>query len=110
MFRKLHDPGPQAVTIFIDGRPVAAEPGESVAAVLLRQPEGWSRTTPVSQSPRAPYCMMGVCFECLVTIDGVPNRQSCLIDVAEGMQVRSQEGARDLQFEVPTVQVLEVQP
>jgi predicted molibdopterin-dependent oxidoreductase YjgC len=96
MFRKLHDPGPQAVTIFIDGRPVAAELGESVAAVLLRQPEGWSRTTPVSQSPRAPYCMMGVCFECLVEIDGQGSVQSCLTPVAAGMRIARQQGRRSL--------------
>lgn len=96
MFRKLHDPGPQAVTIFIDGRPVAAELGESVAAVLLRQQEGWSRTTPVSQSPRAPYCMMGVCFECLVEIDGQGSVQSCLTPVANGMRVARQQGRRSL--------------
>jgi predicted molibdopterin-dependent oxidoreductase YjgC len=96
MFRKLHDPGPQAVTIFIDGRPVAAELGESVAAVLLRQQEGWSRTTPVSGSPRAPYCMMGVCFECLVEIDGQGSVQSCLTPVADGMRVARQQGRRSL--------------
>lgn len=96
MFRKLHDPGPQAVTIFIDGRPVTAELGESVAAVLLRQKEGWSRTTPVSQSPRAPYCMMGVCFECLVEIDGQGSVQSCLTPVAGGMRIARQQGRRSL--------------
>jgi len=96
MFRKLHDPGPQAVTIFIDGRPVTAELGESVAAVLLRQQEGWSRTTPVSQSPRAPYCMMGVCFECLVEIDGQGSVQSCLTPVAGGMRIARQQGRRSL--------------
>lgn len=96
MFRKLHDPGPQAVTIFIDGRPVAAELGESVAAVLLRQQEGWSRTTPVSQSLRAPYCMMGVCFECLVEIDGQGSVQSCLTPVANGMRIARQQGRRSL--------------
>ncbi|TCR64924.1 (2Fe-2S)-binding protein [Bosea sp. BK604] len=96
MFRKLHDPGPQAVTIFIDGSPVIAELGESVAAVLLRQQEGWSRTTPVSQSPRAPYCMMGVCFECLVEIDGQGSVQSCLTPVANGMRIARQQGRRSL--------------
>ncbi len=96
MFRKLHDLGPQAVTIFIDGRPVTAELGESVAAVLLRQQEGWSRTTPVSQSPRAPYCMMGVCFECLVEIDGQGSVQSCLTPVASGMRIARQQGRRSL--------------
>ena len=96
MFRKLHDLGPQAVTIFIDGRPVTAELGESVAAVLLRQQEGWSRTTPVSHSPRAPYCMMGVCFECLVEIDGQGSVQSCLTPVAHGMRIARQQGRRSL--------------
>lgn len=92
MFRKLHDPGLAAVTIYIDGRPIAAEPGESVAAVMLRQSEGWSRTTPVSQSRRAPYCMMGVCFECLIEVDGQASVQGCLTPVRDGMMVTRQTG------------------
>lgn len=96
MFRKLHDPGRDAVTVHIDGSPVIAETGESVAAVLLRQPELWNRTTPVSESPRAPYCMMGVCFECLVEIDGQGSVQACLTPVRDGMQVIRQQGRRRL--------------
>ena len=96
MFRKLHDPGAQAVTIFIDGQPVAAEAGESVAAALLRQPEAWSCRTPVSESPRAPYCMMGVCFECLVEVDGLGSVQGCLTPVANGMRIARQQGRRSL--------------
>lgn len=96
MFRKLHDPGPATVTVHIDGRPVRAEAGESVAAVLLRQPEGWNRTTPVSESRRAPYCMMGVCFECLVEVDGQGSVQSCLTPVRDGMSVARQQGRRSL--------------
>jgi D-hydroxyproline dehydrogenase subunit gamma len=96
MFRKLHDPGASAITIFIDGRPVAAEAGESVAAVMLRQPEAWSRTTPVSYSPRAPYCMMGVCFECIVEVDGQGSVQGCLTPVSDGMRVNRQQGPRRL--------------
>jgi predicted molibdopterin-dependent oxidoreductase YjgC len=100
----------RSVTLSFNGQALSVPAGISVAAALLMSGVERFRATPVSESPRAPYCMMGVCFECLVNIDGVPNRQSCLIDVANGMQVRSQEGARDLQFGVPTVQVLEVQP
>jgi predicted molibdopterin-dependent oxidoreductase YjgC len=96
MFRKLHDPGPDAVTIFIDDVPVAAELGEMIAAVLLRQPEGWSRRTPVSLSPRAPYCMMGVCFECLAEVDGVASTQTCLTPVKAGMRITRQQGRRAL--------------
>ncbi len=96
MFRKLHDPAADALTIFIDGVPLQAEAGESLAAAILRLPEAWSRTTPVSESPRAPYCMMGVCFECLVEVDGRASVQSCLTPVRDGMQVKRQRGRRVL--------------
>jgi predicted molibdopterin-dependent oxidoreductase YjgC len=70
--------------------------GRSVAAALLAAGVQRFRATPVSGAPRAPYCMMGACFECLVEIDGVPSRQSCLVTVRDGMRIHSQEGASDL--------------
>jgi predicted molibdopterin-dependent oxidoreductase YjgC len=94
MFRKLHESRGDTLTIEIDGKPVVAEPGESVAAVLLREPEPWSRLTPVSQSKRAPYCMMGVCFECLAEVDGAQSVQTCLKPVRDGMRVARQTGKR----------------
>jgi predicted molibdopterin-dependent oxidoreductase YjgC len=94
MFRKLHDPSAQALTLTIDGLAVAAETGETVAAVLLRQDNPVTRTTPVNQSPRAPYCMMGVCFECLAIVDGVASTQTCLVTVRDGMQVLRQYDKR----------------
>jgi len=70
-------------------------PGQcSVAAALLAAGVSRFRSTPVSGAARAPYCMMGVCFECLLEIDGVANRQACLVQVQPGMKIRSQEGAR----------------
>ena len=96
MFRKLHEPAGQAVTITIDGVPVAAEEGESVAAVLLRQQLLWSRTTPISQSRRAPYCMMGVCFDCLAQVDGEASVQTCLRQVRDGMRIERQSGKRSV--------------
>lgn len=94
MFRKLHDPERGAPTIEIDGVPTVVEPGESVAAVLLRQTEAWSRLTPVTRSRRAPYCMMGVCFDCLAEVDGVASVQTCLKPVCAGMRVVRQIGKR----------------
>jgi hypothetical protein len=40
--------------------------------------------------------MMGICFDCLAEIDGVPNRQSCMVTVRPGMRIRRQRGARSL--------------
>jgi predicted molibdopterin-dependent oxidoreductase YjgC len=96
MFRKLHEPGAEAVTIHIDGVAVAAETGESIAAVLLRQAVLWSRTTPVTRSRRGPYCMIGVCFDCLARVDGVASVQTCVTLVRDGMRVERQEGRRSL--------------
>ncbi|MDF2642583.1 MAG: NAD(FAD)-dependent dehydrogenase [Pseudomonas sp.] len=99
----------RTVNITFNDRPLSVPAGLSVAAALLMSGVNRFRATPVSEAPRAPYCMMGVCFECLVEIDGVPNRQSCLIEVDEGMRIRSQEGARDLIFQPSVVQIMEVQ-
>lgn len=96
MFRKLHKDSQNALTINIDGVPAIAEPGETVAAVLLRQNEPWSRLAPVSRSKRAPYCMMGVCFECLAKIDGTSSVQTCLEPVRDGMCVSRQIRARTI--------------
>jgi D-hydroxyproline dehydrogenase subunit gamma len=83
------------VVISVDGVRTVAKSGDTVAAALLAAGLISTRTTPVSGAPRGPYCMMGVCFECLVTIDDVGNRQACLIAVREGMQVATQQGSRE---------------
>jgi len=94
MFHKLPDPGATTVTIYLDGEPIPAEPGESVAGVLFRQDDSVCRTTPVHDNPRTPYCMMGVCFDCLAVIDGQASVQSCQVTVQEGMRVERQHGRR----------------
>src|SRR5258708_4007379 len=95
MFRRLIKASRPALTILIDGVSVPAQAGDSVAAAMLAAGHGMSRTTPVSGAPRAPFCLMGVCFECLVTIDGVGNRQGCMIAVRDGMRIETGHGKRD---------------
>lgn len=94
MFKRLGDTG-ATLTFSVDGKPVRARIGDTVAAAMLAAGLGPNRTTPVSAAPRAPYCLMGVCFDCLVTIDGVGNRQGCLVPVQEGMKVETQQGKRE---------------
>lgn len=94
MFRRLPEASGKAIAFTIDGERAQAIAGDTVAAALLANGIEHCRTTPVSNARRAPYCMMGVCFECLVTIDGVGNRQACLIPVHEGMRIETQRGAR----------------
>ncbi|MBB3264978.1 2Fe-2S iron-sulfur cluster protein [Azospirillum brasilense] len=97
MFQRLPDAGGERVSFTIDGRPAEALSGDSVAAALLANGVGACRTTPVSGAPRGPYCMMGVCFDCLVTIDGTGNQQGCQIRVRPGMRVETQNGKREIE-------------
>jgi predicted molibdopterin-dependent oxidoreductase YjgC len=88
----------ESVNIRFEGSTVVVPAGISVAAALLLSGAGHFRTTPISSTVRAPYCMMGVCFECLVEIDGHPSRQSCLTTVRDGMEIRRQSGSSDISF------------
>ena len=92
MFKRLEDIGAEGVAFTIDGKRHTGRPGDTVAAALLAAGVETCRTSAVGGVPRAPYCMMGVCFECLVTIDGVGNRQGCLVPLVEGMRVETQIG------------------
>jgi predicted molibdopterin-dependent oxidoreductase YjgC len=89
MFKLLHEPQ-SPVTVTVDGLPVRAREGETVAAVLLRCEPFHARTTMLSGERRAPYCMMGVCFECLMVIDGHRSVQACLTTVRDGMRIERQ--------------------
>ncbi|MEK7230681.1 MAG: (2Fe-2S)-binding protein [Pseudomonadota bacterium] len=92
MFKKLPDAGTATVTVLIDGKPFQAPQGCTAAAAALLAGATSTRTSAVSEAPRAPYCMMGVCFECLMEIDGAPNQQACLVPVAEAMRINRQLG------------------
>ena len=97
MFRRLLEAAGGRIRVTVDGNPVEARSGDSVAAAMLAAGLDHCRTTPVSGAKRAPYCMMGVCFDCLVTIDGIGNRQGCLVEVREGMRIETQQGRRVLE-------------
>jgi hypothetical protein len=99
MFRQLPDGAGADIEVLVDGVATPARAGQSVAATLLAAGHLACRTTPVTGAPRGPYCMMGVCFDCLVTIDGTPNRQGCLVTVQGGMRIDTQRGARRVTVE-----------
>jgi hypothetical protein len=84
-----------AVTVLLEGRPTTAYLGETVATVLLAEGHLATRTT-VGGEPRGVFCGMGVCFDCLVVVDGVPNTRACMTWVSEGMQIARQDGLEAL--------------
>jgi predicted molibdopterin-dependent oxidoreductase YjgC len=89
MFERLEGAG-ALVSVTFDGKEVRLAEGENLAAGLLAAGIGVFRRTPVSGAPRAPYCMMGACFECLIEVDGV-SVQACMVTVRPGLVVRRAE-------------------
>jgi len=83
--------GPE-IEIIVDGRTVRAFEGESVAAALLAAGKRALRTTSRRGEPRGMYCGIGLCFDCVMTIDGQPNVRTCRTLVRAGMRVNSQSG------------------
>ncbi len=89
MLRKLREARSRHLTVFIDGTPVTARPGDSVAAVMLAMGHDRCRTV---RAERKPHCAMDVCFDCHVVADGLGNRRGCLVEVRDGMRVETREG------------------
>jgi len=74
------------VRILVDGQPIAACQGESLAAALLAAGILRLRDSPRAGAPRGAFCFMGVCQECVVQVDGA-TAQACQVPVEDGMVV-----------------------
>ena len=75
-----------------DDSPVPFVPGQTVGAALWAHGVRSWRTTRFSGRPRGLFCGIGVCFDCLVEIDGRPDRRACLEPAADDLVVRTQQG------------------
>ena len=71
-----------------NGSEIRCRAGETVAVALLCAGRLDLRRSPRIGSLRGAFCMMGVCQECLVRVDG-ELRQACLTPVEDGMRVES---------------------
>ena len=86
--------------IRLDGEPVTVEAGQTVGAALIASGRrSWRRTRRGGQ-PRGVFCGIGVCFDCLATINGVPNQRACLVEARPGDAVTTQQGAGHGDLEV----------
>jgi hypothetical protein len=99
MFRPRPDSPAATIPVEVEGRAVLVPAGASAVAAVLIAGLSSIRETPVGGGERAPYCMMGICFDCLAEIDGTPNRQSCMVAARPGMRIRRQRGARAIAME-----------
>ena len=88
LFRRAGDEA-GAITITVDGQPLAARPGDSLATALIAGGLTAFARNPKTGALNSPACLIGICFGCLCAVDGRPGVQACLTPVREGMQVRT---------------------
>lgn len=82
----------RTVTIYCDGKPVAALEGEPVAAALINAGIKSFRYTPKYHEKRGIFCAIGRCTDCMMIVDGIPNTRTCVTRVRDGMKVETQDG------------------
>jgi sarcosine oxidase subunit alpha len=79
--------------VHVDGRPVTAYTGQTVAALLFASGIRVFGRSAQRDEPRGVFCGIGICYECLVTVNGVANTRACMTVVAPGMSVETRGGA-----------------
>lgn len=91
--RDLVQPGPERpLTILVDGEPVTGTAGQTIAGVLLGAGRREWRTTRDGGAPRGVFCGIGVCFDCLVEVNGLRDVRACLRRARDGDVVTRQGG------------------
>ncbi|WP_433532254.1 (2Fe-2S)-binding protein [Micromonospora sp. CA-263727] len=84
---------PPEFEILFDGTPLPCRDGWTIGAALTAAGVRSWRTTRHGQRPRGLFCGIGICFDCLVTVNGQPALRACLVPASPGDDVRTQPGA-----------------
>lgn len=85
--------GQAGLQFSFNGSPIPALPGQSIGAALIAAGHRSWRVTRFAGAPRGIFCGIGICFDCLVTVNDRPNRRACLVAVQPADRVTTQDGA-----------------
>jgi predicted molibdopterin-dependent oxidoreductase YjgC len=77
------------VTIEVDGNPIKAFEGEPIAAALWAAGIKTFRTTEKRKEQRGPFCAIGLCTDCLVNVNGIPNVRACITPIEKDMDIKT---------------------
>src|SRR5579859_3338796 len=83
-------------TFRFEGRPISAYPGETIGAALMAAGIVTFRKTRRQKRPRGLFCGIGICFDCLVVVDGRPNQRACITAARPDMTVHIQIGTGEV--------------
>jgi predicted molibdopterin-dependent oxidoreductase YjgC len=81
------------IRVTLNGESITSREGQSVGALLLEHEQLATRTTRQNARPRGMFCGIGICFDCLITINGITNQRACVTNIEEGMTIQTQQGS-----------------
>lgn len=79
------------VTFTFNGKPFKGIEGQSIAASLMAAGVRELRKTRFEEEPRLIFCGIGICFDCVVVVNGIANQRACLVEISEGAKIESQK-------------------
>lgn len=79
------------VTFTFNGESFKGVEGQSIAAALMATGVRELRKTRFDEEPRLIFCGIGICFDCVVVVDGVANQRACLVEITDGAKIESQK-------------------
>jgi predicted molibdopterin-dependent oxidoreductase YjgC len=85
-----HEKPRKTMTIQVNGQPIEAKEGEPIASALIAAGIMTFRTTRIRKEPRGYFCGIGLCSDCMMTVNSVPNIRTCITPVEEGMSIETQ--------------------
>lgn len=89
-FQRLGEFGRARLRLEVDGTPVEALEGDTLQVALLTSGRRL-RDSEFGDGPRAGFCLMAACQDCLVwTVEGEPLR-ACSTSAADGMRLVTRE-------------------
>jgi aerobic-type carbon monoxide dehydrogenase small subunit (CoxS/CutS family) len=84
-------PAKREVTFTFNGENFKGVEGQSIAAALMATGIRELRKTRFNEEPRLIFCGIGICFDCVVVVDGVANQRACLVEIVDGAKIESQK-------------------
>lgn len=79
----------ERITFTFNGVQYQGFPGQSIAAALMANGEREIRKTRFENAPRSIFCGIGICFDCVVVVNGIANQRACLVEISEGVKIES---------------------
>lgn len=84
----------ERIAITVDGEILTGPAGSSISGILLENGRDSWRTTSRDRRPRGIFCGIGVCYDCILAVNGVRDVRACQRRAEDGDVIERQTEQR----------------